>query len=154
MEASLLQEEISWRQKSRVRWLKEGDKCTKFFHQIASANRRNNTIESLIVNGSLTSDPACIGEHIVNYYESLFSEPLSWRPRLDNLEFDRLNGEEASRLEAPLEEREVREVIKGMDRDKAPDPDGFSMAFFRIVGRWLREISWRSLRNFMLEVNS
>jgi hypothetical protein len=130
LEASLLQEEISWRQKSRVRWLKEGDKCTKFFHQVASANRRNNTIESLIVDGSPTSDLACIGEHVANYYESLFSEPLSWRPRLDNLEFDRLNGEEASSLEDPFEEREVREVIKGMDRDKAPGPDGFSMAFF------------------------
>jgi hypothetical protein len=131
LEASLLQEEISWRQKSRVRWLKEGDKCTKFFHQVASANRRNNSIESLIVNGSPTSDPVCIGEHVVNYYESLFSEPLSWRPRLDNVEFDRLNGEEASSLEDPFEEREVREVIKGMDRDKAPGPDGFFMAFFQ-----------------------
>jgi hypothetical protein len=125
LEASLLQEEISWRQKSRVQWLKEGDKCTKFFLQVASANRRNNSIESLIVNGSPTSDPACIGEHVVNYYESLFSESLSWRLRFDNLEFDRLNGEEASSLEDPFEEREVREVIKGMDRDKAPGPDGF-----------------------------
>jgi hypothetical protein len=114
-----------------VRWLKEGDKCTKFFHQVASANRRNNSIESLMVNGISTSGPACIGEHIVSYYESLFSEPLSWRPRLDNLEFDRLNGVEASSLEDPFEEREVREVIKGMDRDKAPGPDGFSMAFFQ-----------------------
>jgi hypothetical protein len=68
LEASLLQEEMSWRQKSRVRWLKEGDNCTKFFHQVARANRRNNSIESLIVNGSLTSDPACISEHVVNYY--------------------------------------------------------------------------------------
>jgi hypothetical protein len=114
-----------------VRWLKEGDKCTKFFHQVASANRRNTSIESLIVNGSPSSDPACIGEHVVNYYESLFSEPLSWRPRLDNLEFDRLNGEEVSSLEDSFEEREVREVIKGMDRDKAPSPDDFSMAFFQ-----------------------
>jgi hypothetical protein len=88
LEASLLQEEISWRQKSMVRWLKEEDKCTKFFHQVASANRRNNSIESLIVNGSPTLDPACIGEHVVNYHESLFLEPLSWRPRLDNLEFE------------------------------------------------------------------
>jgi hypothetical protein len=32
LEIALLQEEICWRQKSRVRWLKEGDKCTKFFH--------------------------------------------------------------------------------------------------------------------------
>jgi hypothetical protein len=131
LEASLLQEEISWRQKSRVKWLKEGDKCTKFFHQVANANRRNNSIESLLVNGYSISDPASIGEHVVSYYDSLFSEPLSWKPRLDNLEFDSLNGEEASSLEEPFEEREVREVIKGMDRDKASGPDRFSMAFFQ-----------------------
>jgi hypothetical protein len=83
------------------------------------------------VDGSPTSDLACIGEHVVNYYKSLFSEPLSWRPRLDNLEIDRLNDEKASSLEDPFEEREVREVIKGMDRDKAPGLDGFSMAFFQ-----------------------
>jgi hypothetical protein len=50
---------------------------------------------------------------------------------LDNLEFDMLNGEEASSLENPFEEREVREAIIGMDRDKAPGPDGFSMTFFQ-----------------------
>jgi hypothetical protein len=138
-----------------VRWLKEGDKCTKFFHQMANANRRNNSIESLIVNGSSTSTPSIISDHIVSYYESLFSEPMNWRPQLDNLEFDRLNVEEASSLEDPFEEREVWEVIKGMDRDKAPGPDGFTLAFFfRIVGVWSRGISWRSLRSFMLEVNS
>jgi hypothetical protein len=131
LEASLLQEEISWRQKSRVRWLKEGDKCTKFFHQVASANRRVNSIDSLMVNGSSTSDPTSIGEHVVSYFDSLFMETLSWRPKMDNMEFDRLNVEEASSLEAPFEESEVREVIKGMDRDKAPGPDGFSMAFFQ-----------------------
>jgi hypothetical protein len=114
-----------------VRWLKEGDKCTNFFHQVANANWRNNSIESLIVNGLFTFDPASISDHIVNIYESLFSEPLSWRPRLDNLEFDMLNVEEVSSLEDPFEEREVREVIKGMDRDKAPCPDGFSLAFFQ-----------------------
>jgi hypothetical protein len=131
LEASLLQEEISWRQKSRIRWLKEGDKCTKFFHQVANANRRNNSIDSLVVNGSATSDMAIIGDHIVNYYDTLFTEPLNWRPRLDNLEFDRLSDTEALSLEDPFEENEVWEVIKGMDRDKAPGPDGFSMAFFQ-----------------------
>jgi len=56
MENTTLQEEISWRQKSRVLWLKEGDKCTKFFHQIANSNRKSNSIESLSVNGSISSD--------------------------------------------------------------------------------------------------
>ena len=77
LEASLLQQEISYRQKSRVWWLKEGDKCTKFFHQVANANQRNNYIESPTVNVLTASDPAIISDHIVNFYESLFLEPLS-----------------------------------------------------------------------------
>jgi hypothetical protein len=131
LEVSFLQEEISWRQKSRIRWLKEGDKCTKFFHQVVNANRRNNSIESLVVNGTPSSDLSIVSNHIVNFYESLFTEPLRWRPRLDNLEFNKLSNSEALSLEEPFEEREVWEVIKSMDGDKAPGPDGFSMAFFQ-----------------------
>ena len=97
---------------------------------MANANQRNNSIESLFVNGSSTSDPAIISNHIVNFYESLFSEPLSWRSRVDNLEFEVLNVDEVASLEEPFEEREVREVIKGMDKDKAPGPDGFYLAFY------------------------
>jgi hypothetical protein len=98
---------------------------------VANANRRKNYIESLVVNGSPTSDTTIISDHIVGYYESLFAEPMGWRPRLDNLEFDRLNEEEASNLEEPFEENEVWEVTKGMDRDKASSPDGFTLAFFQ-----------------------
>ena len=53
LERSLLQEEISWRQKSRIKWFKEGDKYTKFIHQIANVNRRFNTIDTLFINGTL-----------------------------------------------------------------------------------------------------
>jgi hypothetical protein len=54
---------------------------------VANANWRNNSIESLSVNGLSTSDPIIVSNHIVNFCESLFSKPLSWRTRVDNLEF-------------------------------------------------------------------
>lgn len=38
----LLDEEIYWRQRSRVVWLREGDKNTKFFHIKASTQKRKN----------------------------------------------------------------------------------------------------------------
>jgi len=50
---------------------------------------------------------------------------------MDNLVFDNLDAGETSSLELPFEEREVLEVVKGLNRDKAPGPDGFTLAFFQ-----------------------
>ena len=83
------------------------------------------------MNGLPTSDPTIISDHIVGFYKSLFLELMGWRPWLDNLEFDKLNVEKASSLEEPFEEKEVWEVIKGVDKDKAFSPNGFTMAFFQ-----------------------
>jgi len=42
-----------------------------------------------------------------------------------------MDAVEASSLELHFEEKEVLEVIKGMNRDKASGPDGFSIAFYQ-----------------------
>jgi len=107
MENTILQEEISWRQKSRILWLKEVDKCTKFFHRVANSNRRFNAIESLSINGSLSSDQPVVRDFACQFYETLFIELYSWQPRLDDLAFDSLDAVEASSLELPFEGREV-----------------------------------------------
>jgi len=73
LEKTILQEEISWRQKSRVLWLKEGDKCTKYFLCVANSNRRFNSIESLSVNGSVSSVQLVIRDYAAQFYETLFA---------------------------------------------------------------------------------
>ena len=48
LEDVLLKEEVQWRQKSRVKWIKEGDCNSKFFHRVASGRRSRKFIKYLI----------------------------------------------------------------------------------------------------------
>nr|XP_027121394.1 uncharacterized protein LOC113738404 [Coffea arabica] len=41
------EEEKHWQQKSRIQWLKEGDKNTKFFHASVQGRRRRNSLHKL-----------------------------------------------------------------------------------------------------------
>lgn len=78
LEKITLMEEISWQQKSRTLWLKEGDKCTKFFHKVANSHRRNNAIEILVLEGNGLSRRQNIKDQIVLFYERLLTEQYSW----------------------------------------------------------------------------
>jgi hypothetical protein len=145
IERCSLLEEVSWRQKSRVMWLKEGDKCSKFFHSIANSNRRYNFIDSLLIEDTLSSNQSDIGEHVVEFYKKLFSEPFQWRPKVDGLSIDSILESEARWLERAFEEEEVRKVVLAMNGDKALGPDGFSMAFFQTC--W-DVLSWDIMKVF------
>ena len=64
LEKATLLEEICWRQKSRVLYVREGDRNTKIFHRIANSYRRVNYIDRLMVDGVLSLDPAAIADCI------------------------------------------------------------------------------------------
>jgi hypothetical protein len=141
LEAVLLMEEITWRQKSRILWLKEGDKCSKFFHSMANSYPRYNSIDSLMIEGNLSNNQVEISEHIVKYYQKLFEEQCQWRLRVDGLVFDQILDIEAGWLEREFEEEEVRKVVMALEGDKAPGLDGFSILFSMCAGKLSKKTS-------------
>ena len=131
LERVTLLEEISWRQKSRVLCVREGDRNTKFFHRIANSHKRVNSIDRLMVDGVLSSDPVAIAECISQFYRQLYFEDVAHRPVLDDVDFSIISVEDASWLDRPFEEEEVFGVINDFNANKALGLDGFSMAFFQ-----------------------
>jgi exonuclease III len=138
LEKNTLLEEICCRQKSRVLWLKEGDKNTKYFHKIANSHRRHNSIRHLTINGELSSDLEDIKAQIIEFYTNLYSEDVGRRPLLDGLHFSSISSDEAGWLERPFEEEEIFQAVSKMNGDKAPGPDGFPMSFFHACWPILR----------------
>ena len=131
LEKTLLLDEVLWRQKSRVQWLKEGDKNTKFFQRTANAHRRNNYIESMQCGEQQWKSESEIRDGIVAFYQGLYSEREAWRPMLGGMEFNTINSAEAKELEGPFSEEEVVIALNQMSGEKAPGPDGYTIAFYK-----------------------
>ncbi|RVW55706.1 LINE-1 retrotransposable element ORF2 protein [Vitis vinifera] len=129
----VLMEEISWRQKSRQTWLKEGDKNTGFFHKMANSNRRKNCLKKIKVNGNWLSEEQEIQRGVVRAFQSLLSDPGGWRPSVNNLEFDSIGVEEAARLELMFTVEEVFLALSELNGDKAPGPDGLNTTFLVLI---------------------
>jgi hypothetical protein len=53
-----------------VLWLKEGDKCTKFFHSIANLNKRYNSIDTLMLLQIITRLVSTLSSSIKSYFLS------------------------------------------------------------------------------------
>ena len=81
----VIMEETSWRQKSRELWLREGDKNTGYFHKMANAHKRVNSMVKIKINGVWVSKDSDIKEGVVQAFHSLLSETDEWRPRCNGL---------------------------------------------------------------------
>ena len=100
-------EEISWRQKSRETWLKEGDKNTGFFHKMANSNKMRNCLKKIKVNGTWLLEDHDIQRGVVRAFQDLLSDPGGWHPCWNNIEFDSIGVEEAAKLEESFSVDEV-----------------------------------------------
>nr|CAD1826001.1 unnamed protein product [Ananas comosus var. bracteatus] len=65
-----LQDEIYWKQRSKVHWLKAGDANTKSFHIRATIRRNKNFISQLSDDTNSLTSPAAIADHLLSFYSS------------------------------------------------------------------------------------
>ena len=127
----VIMEETSWRQKSRELCLRTGDRNTGFFHKMVNAHKRVNSLVKIKINGSWLTEERDIKDGVVQVFHSLLLETDEWRPKCNGLQVGVLQGEDVAMLKALFSEEEVFGALSDLNGDKAPGPDGFSMAFWQ-----------------------
>ncbi|KAJ9691309.1 hypothetical protein PVL29_013479 [Vitis rotundifolia] len=132
LEELILREETFWRQKARVKWVKEGDCNSKFFHKVANG-RRNRKFIKVLENerGVVLNKAESITEEILLYFEKLYASPVGEPWGVEGLNRSPISEESVSRLDSPFTEEEISKAVFQLDRDKAPGPDGFTIAVFQ-----------------------
>jgi len=151
------QVEIFWRQKSRVQWLKEGERNTRFFHRSIMASRAHKRISSIKDEGGNILNPhEEIKAMLVQHFQGIANETFSNReysikditrhiPRL-------VSREENYNLNRPVTEEEVSEVLKEMQNGKALGLDGFNVDFFKSCWNIIKQDILNVVEDFRMNI--
>ncbi|KAH1229023.1 hypothetical protein GmHk_10G028887 [Glycine max] len=92
--------ECMLRQMARVKWLKEGDRNSAYFHKLINHRRRHNVIQGLIIDGEWVQDPSRVKTEAFNHFKDRFSEQNFNRPTLDGVQLPSLGQSENEALVA------------------------------------------------------
>ncbi|CAA0382872.1 unnamed protein product [Arabidopsis thaliana] len=128
--------ETFYKQKSRVRWYKDGDANTSFFHRAVVANQARNSIRYLRgSSGERIENQSQIKDMTVSYFQNLLGSERSGVVPMDIDEIkDLMNFRCPQSLFMPLIavpiDLEITEALFRMPKNKALGPDGFPVEFF------------------------
>ncbi|VVA31228.1 PREDICTED: reverse mRNAase [Prunus dulcis] len=151
LKALLEKDEAFWRQHSRVAWLKEGNRNSKFFHQCANSRRKRNSIHGLCDSGATwheTRDE--IAKVVVDYFQDLFTSQGrgSTQEVLNSIE-PRVSVSMNYTLNADFTYEEVKTALFQMHPTKAPGPNGMPPLFFQKFWHIVRNDVSRAVKNFL-----
>ncbi|XP_012851712.1 PREDICTED: uncharacterized protein LOC105971405 [Erythranthe guttata] len=107
--------DMYWRQRSKIQWIREGDRNTRFFHSKATIRNRTNRMSKLKDNEGCWKDKEADIEHIITeHFEQIFK---STNPRedeidevLENIE-TRVTGSASQLLSMPFTSDEFGSVL-------------------------------------------
>jgi hypothetical protein len=122
-----------WRQRSRIDWLSEGDKNSKFFHQRASMRRRKYLIKTLARDdGQLTEDGNEMQTMASDFYQQLYtSEGVQGMDQVLPQVPQKVTPAINDILIAEFNPMEVKNALFQMFPTKTPGLDGFPAHFFQ-----------------------
>lgn len=127
------QDEIHLRQRSRISWLREGDRNSNFFHLKASSRKVLNTIPGLVSSHSdWCSDDSKMGNIVLDYFGEIFT---SSNPTL--MDMENVLGSVEPIVDCTMNHiltslftaKEIHRDLFDMHPDKAPCPNGLSVLF-------------------------
>ncbi|KAL0884467.1 hypothetical protein Bca101_008448 [Brassica carinata] len=150
LRCAYLEEELFWRQRSRIQWLKEGDRNTGFFH---AATRIRRTINSIPVledgQGNVVYEEHDISRVISEYFQNIFTSN-------GNEDFSLIRGLLSRKVTPEMNQKlttipsnsEIKEAVLSINGNKAPGPDGFSATFYQSYWHIVGEDVQKDIRSF------
>lgn len=133
LSAAYKEEEQFWSQRSRIQWLKNGDRNTRFFHAATRTRRMQNSLAVIEDSqGTEYYEDAEKASVISKYFQELFSSTSGGDLALVSQTLpNKVTAELNDMLTRLPSHQEIKEATFSINNSKAPGPDGFSSKFYQ-----------------------
>ncbi|GJZ17125.1 RNA-directed DNA polymerase, eukaryota, reverse transcriptase zinc-binding domain protein [Tanacetum coccineum] len=120
-------------QKAKVKWLSEGDKNTKYFHNVIKSRRNSNRIRGICDEQGNWFEGEDVVAQFVKHFEKFLGNngEVEQIESPDDLFLNRISQDKAELMVREITNKEIKEAIFDIGNDKAPGPDGFTATFFK-----------------------
>ncbi|XP_062014459.1 uncharacterized protein LOC133730987 [Rosa rugosa] len=149
----LSDEHAYWKQRSKITWLKDGDRNTKYFHRKASYRRAKNRLVGLFdSNGEWQSSELGLEQVILDYFSGMFKASEVRANDLFSavdLIQPKVTGAMNDDLCAPYSAGEIKTALFQMYPTKAPGPDGMPPLFFQEYWDTMGDDVVQAVQNFL-----
>ncbi|GKA34892.1 hypothetical protein Tco_0721321 [Tanacetum coccineum] len=128
-------------QKSKVKWLNYGDKNNAFFYKVLKGRYHRSRIKSIINYNRKRFNGDQVANQFVNHFKNFSgtSVHVLHIPDGDVLFTKKLSELDASLMVKDVTDKEIKDVMFGIDDNRSLGPDGDSAKFFKkgcsIVGK-------------------
>jgi hypothetical protein len=135
--------------RSRIKWIDEGEKNTKYFLRLEKQRASVNTITTIQTNTEISDNYKVILGKIQEFYSNLYKKTPNapsgsiHNDFLANEEFPSLSDEEQTICDKDISVDELTEAVKKLNDNSAPGSDGITTAFYKHF--------WDKLKNPLLD---
>ena len=138
--------------RSRVRWVEDGEKCTKYFLNLEKRNHNIKTIDRLqLENGTLLTDQKEILEEEKSFYEKLYHTSLREGNGVETIEeflgnthdIPKLSEDNKQNISHEITLDEIQLAIKSTSNGKSPGLDGLPIEFYKVF--------WSNIKDYFIK---
>ena len=121
--------------RSKIRWIEEGEKSSKFFFNLEKQNYIKKQVRKLTLNNGITvTDQQTIGKEMESFYSKLYKSELNYN-KLDNTFFTSekiptISNIERDIIDAPITIEECKITLNTFKKNKSPGNDGLTYEFY------------------------
>ena len=128
--------------RSRIRWLEEGEKPTRFFFKLEQERAEKYRVSAMYdCDGNEVTSRTDLENAHVNFYRRLFAceevDPVCQQHLFSQLDL-KLSSEESASCDGLASLEELTTAVKSLALNKSPGPDGlsleFDLCFWNILG--------------------